>query len=148
MIYYIVHSTSFDNEKGIVSGHFDSPLSAIGRSQAQNLQREIKHLDIDCVYASSLTRAVETAEILFPQHAVLKDNRLLEINFGECTHFPKSEIFLKNHIDEPFPRGESLEDVKERITLFLKEQSGHKNIAIVSHHAPQLSMQRSVQVLR
>ena len=45
-------------------------------------------------------------------------------------------------ITEKFPGGESYENVKARIAdflKFLKNNYDGKNVAIVSHHAPQLS---------
>jgi broad specificity phosphatase PhoE len=37
LAYHIVHATSTDNENEVVSGQFDSPLSDLGKKQAQEL---------------------------------------------------------------------------------------------------------------
>ena len=46
-------------------------------------------------------------------------------------------------IEEKFPDGESYEDVKKRISdflKFLKENYAGKSVAIVAHKAPQLAL--------
>jgi broad specificity phosphatase PhoE len=49
----------------------------------------------------------------------------------------------ESKISQPFLEGESMEDVKKRIAdflTFLKENYDGKNVAIVSHKAPQLAL--------
>ena len=53
-------------------------------------------------------------------------------------------IVYEDHIDVPFPNGESLKDVEVRVQSFindiLKEYKG-KTIGIVAHRAPQLAFE-------
>ena len=56
----------------------------------------------------------------------------------------KSLVVYEEHIDKPFPNGESLRDVEKRIKdfiSFLKENYEGKTIGIVAHRAPQLALE-------
>jgi len=53
------------------------------------------------------------------------------------------EPLQEAHTTEPFPDGESYEDVKKRIADFLesvKKNCAGKRVAIVAHKAPQLAL--------
>lgn len=143
-IYYFVHSTSTDNEKGVVSGHYDCALSPLGQKQAHDLSLTIQESNIDFgeIYSSPLERALETARILFPNQEISLDTRLKEIDYGNLTHSTKEHIDTLRHkyIDESFPHGESYTDVKNRITHFLQTIEV-PTITVVSHQAPQLALE-------
>ena len=50
----------------------------------------------------------------------------------------------KDYINEPFPNGESLQDVEKRIKdliIYIKENYRGKTIGIVAHRAPQLALE-------
>lgn len=145
LVYYIVHSTSEDNEKGLVAGHYDSPLSALGKKQARELYLSLRtnKINFGKIYSSPLKRAYDTARILFPYEEITLDNRLREIDYGNYTHFSKSEIdnTRHNYIQIPFPQGESYEDVKISMIKFLREVFELPAITIVSHQAPQLALE-------
>jgi broad specificity phosphatase PhoE len=143
-IYYIVHNTTEDNEKGIVSGHYDCALSDLGRNQAKNLYEFIKlqNIDFGAIFCSSLKRSIETASIIFPNTKVMIDDRLREINYGYYTHFPKTIVdkLRYNFIDKPFPSGESYNDILKNVKNFLKDYNNLKTLTIISHQAPQLAL--------
>lgn len=61
-IYLARHGESASNVAGTVSGWTDSPLTAKGRSQAQDLARQLRTVPLDAIYASSLSRSRQTAE--------------------------------------------------------------------------------------
>ncbi len=144
-INYIVHSTSTDNEKGIVSGNYDCPLSSLGKRQAHELMLLLNenNNNFGTIYSSPSQRAYETASILFPQEKISIDPRLMEIDYGNRTHYPKTEIdMIRNeYVKEPFPNGESYEDVKKRMSEFLESVSELPIITIISHQAPQLALE-------
>ena len=53
-------------------------------------------------------------------------------------------VVYKDHIETPFPNGESMKDVEKRMRsflLFLKENYDGKKVAIVAHRAPQLAFE-------
>lgn len=41
-MYFVTHATSYDNERGIASGHRDVELSPVGRAQARALPDVLK----------------------------------------------------------------------------------------------------------
>jgi broad specificity phosphatase PhoE len=142
-ITYFVHSTSKDNENNISSGYNDVELSNKGIKQANELKRLIKNKKFDAVFSSDLKRAVQTAKIVFNEFII--DKRLRECNYG-IYNGKKSNIvepMQEKNIINPFPKGESYEDIKTRINeflIFLKKNYEGKNIAIIGHKAPQLAL--------
>lgn len=145
-ITYFVHGTTVDNENGIASGWNDVELSELERKQAKELRGIIKDKKFDIVFCSDLKRAVESAKLIFEDKVpIVPDFRLRECNYGEYNEQPAKivEALQEKMITEKFPGGESFEDVKLRVADFLdflKKNYDNKNIAIVSHRAPQLAL--------
>jgi alpha-ribazole phosphatase/probable phosphoglycerate mutase len=70
---------------------------------------------------------------------------LRECNYGDFNAQSSDivEPLQEKNITERFPNGESYDDVKNRITdflKFLKENYSGKSVAIVAHKAPQLAL--------
>jgi broad specificity phosphatase PhoE len=63
-IILIRHGQSTANASGVWQGQKDFPLSEVGRRQAVTAGRVLKGKRISSVYASPLSRALETAEIV------------------------------------------------------------------------------------
>jgi len=57
-------------------GGIDSTLNATGREQARALARRLASADIDALYASTLRRATQTADILAANHEPLSRTHL------------------------------------------------------------------------
>jgi broad specificity phosphatase PhoE len=142
-IQYIVHSTTLDNQSGIVSGWHDCPLSPLGIEQAHNLHLKLQSLEAGSIFVSPLLRAKQTAEILFTNVHIQEDDRLKEIHYGLFTHKAKHLIDdqRKKYITERFPEGESYLDVEERIKKFLLDNQHIPLITVISHQAPQLALE-------
>ena len=145
-ITYFVHGTTTDNEKDISSGWFDVELSELGIKQSIELKDKIKDKKFDIVFCSDLKRAVNSAKLTFEGIVpIIPDKRLRECNYGKFNAKPSAivESIQEKHITEKFPEGESYEDVKKRIAdflKFLKQNYNEKNVAIVAHKAPQLTL--------
>ena len=144
-ITYFVHGTTTDNEAGKSSGWFDAPLSPVGLRQSQELQKEVLGKKFDAVFSSDLSRALDSANIVFKNITVVSDQRLRECNYGIYNGQPETivEPLQQAYIEKRFPGGESYSDVKDRVEdflKFLKEQYQGKHVAIVSHKAPQLAL--------
>ncbi len=56
------HGESEANKLGVIAGHNDYLLTALGRKQADETAAHLANEQIDAVYASDLARAMETAE--------------------------------------------------------------------------------------
>jgi broad specificity phosphatase PhoE len=145
-IIFEYHSTSEDNEAGVASGWNDPPLSAKGREQAVELGERHRGEQIDAVFCSDLQRAVLTAEIAFGGVAPLhKDRRLREYDYGSMTGMPTETMHKERsvRVETPFPDGESLADVANRVSDFLAdlgEDWDGKRIIVVGHGATRLAL--------
>lgn len=146
-ITYFVHGTTTDNEQGISSGWYDVELSKLGIEQSINLKEMVKNQNFDVVFCSDLKRAKTSAELTFGGLVpIIPDARLRECNYGKLNAHPSSIVEPMQEgecIEKGFPEGESYEDVKARVALFLeflKKNYDGKSVAIVAHKAPQLSL--------
>jgi broad specificity phosphatase PhoE len=146
-ITYFVHGTTTDNEKGIAAGWSLGELSELGRKQSLELRESIRNKGFDVVFCSDLKRAVDSAAIMFRDSVkIVQDRRLREVNLGDLTRADSRKIdsIMLEHIDKPFPKGESCKDVEKRVLSFLNGLSKkypEKNVAIVAHRVPQLALE-------
>lgn len=136
------HATSTDNEKEIASGWLNPSLSKIGKEQATELGKRYQNKNICIIYVSDLTRSYETAQLAFSHHniPIVTDSRLREWNYGEYNGSSVKELekLKVNHLETPFPEGESFKQVLERFHNFRREclndpQNGE--IMIIGHRA-------------
>ena len=143
-IVYFVHGTTYDNAMGKCSGWKQAKLTEIGEKRAIKLGEIRKDTYFDIIFTSDLVRAIDSADLAFPNVKKMQDKRLRECNYGDLDGKDKSLIIYEEHIEKPFPNGESLKDVEKRINdfiSFLKENYEGKTIGIVAHRAPQLAFE-------
>ena len=77
----IRHGVTEWNVSGKFQGHTDIVLSEQGRLQAQGFGKHLKKAKVDSIYSSPLQRALETAQIVFPNQEILQDSRLKRVEF-------------------------------------------------------------------
>jgi probable phosphoglycerate mutase len=76
-LYLVRHGETEYNRRGIMQGGgIDSTLNATGREQARALACRLASVDIDALYASTLRRATQTADILAAEHEPLSRTHL------------------------------------------------------------------------
>lgn len=143
-LFIIRHGQTNANVKEMMQGWLDLKLNENGIKQAKLLAKRLKNEKIDAFYSSDLKRAVMTAEEVLKYHNkhLIKTSLLRELNFGHlegisyekyieiinCYCLKKSEF--RN------PKGESYEDIKRRVRVFLKEilrKHKNQNVAIFAH---------------
>ena len=133
---YFVHGTTYDNASKKCSGWKQVELNDLGKEQAANLGKVNADIKFDIIFTSDLIRAIDSANIAFPDITKIQNKRLRECNYGDLDGEDKHLIVYEEHIYEPFPNGESLKDVEKRIKNFiddvLKEYKG-KTIGIVAN---------------
>lgn len=142
-IIYYVHGTTYDNASKRCSGWKQVELNDLGKEQAANLGKNTP-FKFDVLFSSDLIRAIDSSNIAFPDVEKHQDKRLRECNYGDFDGEDKKLVVYEEHVDEPFPNGESLKDVEARIRDFLKyinENYKGKTIAIMAHRAPQLAIE-------
>ena len=141
---YFVHGTTYDNASKKCSGWKQVELNNLGKEQAENLGRLNSNIKFDVIFTSDLIRAIDSANIAFPNIPKIQDQNLIECNYGYLDVEDKQLVIYEEHIYTPFPNGESLKDVEERIDNFIKdikEKYKGKTIGIVAHRAPQLAFE-------
>ena len=142
-IIYFVHGTTFDNANSKCSGWKQAKLNELGKQQAIDLGKNTNY-SFDIIFTSDLIRSIESAKLAWPETKKIEDFRLRECNYGDFDGEDKNLIQYEEHIENPFPNGESLKDVEKRIREFLndiKKNYNDKNVAIVAHRATQLAIE-------
>ncbi len=145
-ITYFVHGETTDNAVGRATGWEPGELSALGVQQSRELGQLTTNQRFDAVIASDLKRAIDSAELAFAaRYSIVRDARLREANYGQFNGWNVGfKQALTDHIDIPFPGGESYRDVERRIRSLLhdlwQQHQGHR-VALVAHQAPQLALE-------
>ena len=143
-IIYFVHGTTTDNASGKCSGWKQVELTDLGKERAIKLGKIRKNTHFDVIFTSDLVRAIDSAKLAFPNVEHIQDARLRECNYGDLEGKDKKMVIYEEHIEKPFPNGESLKEVEKRIRnfiVFLKDNYQGKTIGIVAHRAPQLALE-------
>jgi len=150
-IYLARHGQDEDNVRGILNGHRDQPLTALGQEQAQKLADFIveQGITFDYVYCSPLQRARQTAlavtnKLGLPEPSIYPE--LIERDFGSMTGQLIPDIeklcapsILKTATVTYFlevPGAELFPDLLLRAKKFLaaiKEKHESGSILLVSH---------------
>ena len=143
-IIYFVHGTTTDNIEHKATGWMPGELSEKGIEQSIELKKQIKLDEIDLVISSDLKRAIDSAQYVFKDlKEILHDKRIRECNYGDLNGQDSYLVKYEEHIESPFPNGESLKDVEKRLRdfcAFLLENYNEKTVALVAHKAPQLAL--------
>jgi probable phosphoglycerate mutase len=134
-LYLVRHGETEHNRRSIVQGGgVDSTLNATGRTQAQALAQRLAPVSVDSLYASTLQRAKQTADILARPHEPvfrthLRDLR--EMNWGVLEGTPPSEerdgkmealkrAWQEGAYDRSVEDGESIREVQARAQRALR----------------------------
>ena len=149
-IIIIRHGETEWNQTGRFQGHSDVPLSKTGRVQAEALGRNLAIDHVDAIYASDLTRAIETAAPLAARFSltVTPDPLLRELNFGAWEGRSFSDVnaenpdAMKQFYNDPeradIPNSEPFPDFQKRVAGRVREIAAEqrgKRVVIVSHGA-------------
>lgn len=89
-LYIARHGQTEWNEKGILMGHKDSPLTDLGIQQAHGLARALADVHFDAIFSSDLLRAQRTAEIVKLERdlAIQTTHMLRERSCGDYEGLP------------------------------------------------------------
>lgn len=146
-LYLVRHGRTIWNEEGRFQGQTDIPLSPEGREQARLLARRLQRLPFREVFASDLSRARETGEIIastlgIPLH-LRREWREMDyglwagLSFEEIQEkFPReTEAYLEDWVHVAPPGGESFRQLTERVRGALQEVLGRpaEHLLVVAH---------------
>lgn len=117
---FIRHGATQGNLEKRYIGTTDEPLSDIGIKQCHILKE--KNIDVDLVFVSPMIRAVQSAEIIFPDRVYKIIDDFKEINFGlfegktadELSSDEKYIEWVDSYCQSSIPCGESICDFKKR----------------------------------
>jgi len=150
--YFIRHGETDWNKQRLLQGSSDIPLNETGKEQAHLAAENSKHLPIDLIVSSPLSRALETAEIINKEFDVdlIIDDRLAEKHYGVFEGKPLADrdewakktiaenpdIEVEGNGNPPIENAEPYDDFKYRIFEVINEyleKYEDTNILFVAH---------------
>ena len=139
-VYVIRHGESENNLNEKWTGWYDTPLTEKGKKDAEAAGEILRGVAFDKIYASDLSRAMNTARIAIPNCEFEISALLREINVGSLENKPNN-IISDEEISHVFVHGyekfggESNEQFFGRVVRFAKglESSGYENVAVFTH---------------
>lgn len=149
-IILVRHGETEWNQQRRYQGQQDSPLSAKGIFQAQEVGKFLANRTIDAIYSSDLKRAFLTAQSIAKYHKLtpIADQRIRETSFGVWEGLTREEILLQypdlfyaryqDSMSTRVPGGELPNEVALRLHEFLFEilpKHEKETIVLVSHGA-------------
>lgn len=146
-IILVRHGETEWNAREIFRGRADVGLNETGTRQAERLAQYLSRLRLTAVYASPLSRARKTAELICRHHnlTVAVTNGLMDFDYGRWQGLSHQEVrdrypelyaeWLKHPQRVTMPDGEGLGDVRKRALRVVKRivTSHEGTVALVSH---------------
>ena len=147
-IYLIRHGqTAWNADNNRYCGRTDIALTEKGVQQAEALRQQLQKIKWDGVFSSPLQRAFITAQIATGA-TVIKDDRLIEADFGLWEHKTKSAFIAENAtlwnnwMKDPATNraggtGETAAEIVERVNDFfnsLQQQYTGGNFLVAAHN--------------
>ncbi len=139
------HGESEWNKIGRYQGQEDTPLSELGRQQAEALARRLQREKLDAIYVSPLQRASNTARAIAEFHADVPfhtEPALLEIHHGDWQGMYSPDVKAQYVAElrewqlyptrSQMPNGESFSNILKRVVDFKERlQNDHLNQTVL-----------------
>lgn len=143
-VYVTRHGQTKYNKTKLMQGLTDEPLNEIGLEQAHEARESVKDIKFDAVYASTLKRAQQTAEIVgnVNREDIIIDERIKEFDFGPYELKEYGRLGLKMTLYWilpeifPCPKGvESIPVARKRVEAFFEDlkKKDYESVLIVCH---------------
>ncbi len=148
-VYFLRHGETPMNADGNrYSGRTDVGLTEKGIFQAEQVSAQLENIAIEAVYSSPLQRAYRTAGIATGNREVVKDDRLIEVDFGLWEGKTREEFIADDAgvwdawctdpgISRAGRTGETAGEVVKRVDSFFEEvlkRHHNKTIVVVAHN--------------
>ena len=148
-VYLLRHGQTEWNASGNrYCGRTDLPLTETGLRQARAVRDQLNGISFHAVYASPLQRAYHTAQIASGGREVIRDERLIEADFGNWEGKTMEEFIEEdaalwaNWMNDPLTSraggtGETGKEIIERVDAFFQAaQQKHdaSTILVVAHN--------------
>jgi broad specificity phosphatase PhoE len=141
--YICRHGESENNKLRRLSGWIDTPLTELGRTQAQTVAEKLQGVQIEQIIASDLGRAFTTAYIIARGISytgeIITSKELREVNYGELANQPYHaypDLSPEDNTNFVPPGGESLQHMQDRVLAYLVQLADRyagKSVLIVAH---------------
>ena len=147
-LHLIRHGETTSNAEGRVQGHLDEPLNDRGLREAALLAERLAGMPIEALYASTLQRALRTAQIVSQRTEIdiQQHDFLMERDVGALSGLTREDIVkrwpewrkqrLVPNAQEVVPGYENDDAFYERVIpniLTLIADHPHQEIAVVTH---------------
>ena len=148
-VYLLRHGeTPWNADGNRYCGRTDLPLTDKGVQQAQMVGDQLKHISFDAIYSSPLQRAYHTAQLAGGGKEVIRDERLIEADFGKWEgktreqFIAEDEALWQNWMTDPANTkaggtGETARDMITRVDDFFTSalhKHLHGSILVVAHN--------------
>ena len=149
IIYLLRHGETIYNTEKRYQGQRDIPLSTAGRAALRRAD-----FDPDVVYVSPLTRARQTARVLFPQAEQVVVPDLREMDFGtfegrsyvDMENDPDYRAWVASNCESACPDGERKADFCDRTCAAFERlvdgalDAGRERLVILAHGGTQMAV--------
>ncbi|MHA1668431.1 MAG: histidine phosphatase family protein [Candidatus Heimdallarchaeaceae archaeon] len=144
-IFLVRHGETDHNKERIIMGQLDIHLNRVGRMQSGRLMKALENKNIEVIYTSDLSRAVETAEIINKKLKVplflskgLREHTLGKLDGITIREFLEKFTSVMEFEKHILPEGgEKIDVFKERVWKefqnIIQREKSKKNILLVSH---------------
>jgi uncharacterized phosphatase len=138
-LYLVRHGETDWNAQRRIQGSTDIPLNSTGRMQAETTGALLARRDWDGIYASPLSRAMETARIISAAVGLGEPGpiaAIVERNYGEAEGLNWEEIERRFPGDTPVPGRETHAEVAERVIPALVSLAASRpgeSLIVVTH---------------
>ena len=134
----------------------DLPLTHKGREQAESIRPVLEKFTFDRVYSSDYLRAIQTQQIVMPEAECIRLPVLREMDPGDLGGESYKVLYDETRFEDitafgdersySVVNGESMEDVANRLRVFLKEleENPCDRVAAFVHNGVLVSMLRLV----
>ncbi len=143
----IRHGKTAGNLKRKYIGRTDEPLCAEGKKALSQAIESGRYPESERLFVSPMTRCIETATMIYPNHPYRIEEDLRECDFGmfegktyeELKNEPEYQAFLEHGGMGDIPKGESVEQMKARChkvfcsILSELQKDGCQTASIVCH---------------
>ena len=147
-ILLVRHGQTEWNQQHRIQGNQDSPLTPLGKQQAEDIKQQLDQFEIHQAYVSPLKRARDTLDIILKERYIETKilNELREIRLGPWEGKTRKETALSHPLEHnhfwntpdtfALTGAETFQQLQQRMVAgleFIFSQSVNKNSLVVSH---------------
>ena len=145
-LYLLRHAQSEANQRGILAGPDNTiNLSEKGRKQSLKISKHLQAIAFQQIYSSPISRCLQTIQPLIkgrPNIEIVQEIKIQEMDYGQWNGKDLKILSKKRDWQRiqsapskfTFPDGESFNQLRRRVTLFLSQIADKDGpILVVSH---------------